>query len=42
MLVDAMTDDAVLPILQNIQDNLAALDGKVTTLDSKVRPYRRQ
>ena len=36
MLVSAMTDDAVLPILQNIQDNLAALDRKVTTLDRKV------
>ena len=42
MLVDAMTDDAVLPILQNIQDNLAALDRKVTTLDSKVTTLDRK
>jgi hypothetical protein len=31
-----MTDDAMLPILQNIQSRLADLDRKVTTLDRKV------
>jgi len=36
MVNDIMTDDAVMPILQNIQANLAALDRKVSSIDDKV------